>query len=726
MKPKKQISFRVTSVRFNDKKFVIFAGVPIKGVKKRTATGIVVVKSNINNLAHNIEPVIGQHWTVTGQYTEDTVDFNGYKMKQRTFEAIGLDSIECTLPADGEEFIKFIANEKSFKGIGEVKSREIWSKFGVTVYDILSKITPDGYDALSEILTHKMIEALSKGFEKYSNLKASNWMFQRKIPSHVCQRLIKHHDDKSIDAIHNNPFILMTFGMSFKDVDKLAKGEFKVKDNDSNRLIAVIEKTLAERVAKGHTVVTQKELKVALSKKIGTNLAIEAMMLGYDKSSFIINKTTFTYHPTAMLIMEMVIAKRFMTLLNSDKAHNYNLQKSCEKAISEIPFQLTDEQVSTIGTSLSHNVACITGGAGTGKTTVLQAVINSYKYAGYQIEAVALSGRAAMRLRESIGSKTRTIAAFLRDAAINDLDSCKWLVVIDEASMIDTQMMYKIITHINPDVRILLVGDPNQLPAIGAGKVLLDIVNSKVIPNNTLNIVKRQKGSTGIPEYSNFIKQGVMPPFLSTENIIFHEVLPEAITSTCTDLYLQNPSDSQVLCATYKDEKGGIDSVNTLCQKTSNPSGRQMQFMHEQGLQFLNIRENDPVIFTQNNYDEDIQNGTLGRLISAESGGGFFGTVSLDDGREIMLTSVLIDCIKLAYAISLHKAQGSQFKRIIISLQSSRMIDRSWIYTAITRAETEIHIVGSSANFKRRVEAESTASVRYSYLQELLNNQGCF
>lgn len=722
MRLKPQVNFRVTNIRFNDNGFAIFSGVPIKGVKIRTGRGIVVIKSRTDLLP--VDPAIGQHWVATGAYTESTVACNGYEVNQRTYE--NPDSIKCTLPEDGEEFIKFIANERSFKGIGEVKARQVWSAFGVKIYDMLSKITPENDDALSVFLSHKMLTSLREGFEKYSNLAASNWMIQLKIPSSVCQRLIKYHDKKSINAIRMNPYVLMTFGMSFKETDELAKTKFNVEANNPNRLLATIEKALADRVAKGHTVVTQKELKTVLSRQIGTELAAEAMQLGYDKASFIINPATFAYHPSAILVMELVIAKRFTALLNNDKDHDYSMQIALEKALAKIPFQLTSEQVNTIKSSLAHNVACITGGAGTGKTTVLQAVIDSYKSAGYEIEALALSGRAAMRLRESIGSDTRTIAAFLKNEPIHDLDRSKWLVVIDEASMIDTQMMYKIITHITPEVRILLVGDPNQLPAIGAGKVLLDIVNSKVIPNNTLSIVKRQKGSTGIPEYSNFIKDGVVPPEISTENITFHEVLPEHITARCADLYLQNPSDSQVLCATYKAEKGGIDSINTLCQQTANPKGKQMQFMHDGVLQYLNIRENDPVIFTQNNYDVDIQNGTLGRLISTAADDGFYGTVLLDDGREIKLTNALVDSLRLAYSISLHKAQGSQFPRVVISLQNSRMIDRSWIYTAITRAVAEIHIVGSSANFKKRVVAESTASVRSSYLENLLRNQGSF
>ncbi|HAW8069587.1 TPA: AAA family ATPase, partial [Escherichia coli] len=165
------------------------------------------------------------------------------------------------------------------------------------------------------------------------------------------------------------------------------------------------------------------------------------------------------------------------------------------------PYELTKKQIEAVTTCLDNAVSCITGGAGTGKTTVLRTALRAYHQMGFEIHAVALSGRAAMRLHESIGFITSTIAKLLRREPIEpSSDQPKHLLVIDEASMIDLPTMYRLVNHIHPSVRIIFTGDPDQLPPIGCGKVLADIVLSKAIANTMLDIVKRQKGSTGIPE----------------------------------------------------------------------------------------------------------------------------------------------------------------------------------------------------------------------------------
>ncbi|WP_031427247.1 ATP-dependent DNA helicase, partial [Vibrio parahaemolyticus] len=193
-------------------------------------------------------------------------------------------------------------------------------------------------------------------------------------------------------------------------------------------------------------------------------------------------------------------------------------------AAAELPYELTPKQIEAVTTCLDNSVSCITGGAGTGKTTVLRTALRAYHQLGFEIHAVALSGRAAMRLHESIGFVTSTIAKLLGDEPIEPSgEKPNHLLVIDEASMIDLPTMYRLVNHIHPSVRLIFTGDPDQLPPIGCGKVLADIVEAKTVANTMLDIVKRQEGSTGIPEYSKLINQGVMPDRLSTGAIHFHE-----------------------------------------------------------------------------------------------------------------------------------------------------------------------------------------------------------
>jgi len=287
--------------------------------------------------------------------------------------------------------------------------------------------------------------------------------------------------------------------------------------------------------------------------------------------------------------------------------------------------------------------------------------------------------------------------------------------------MVDIPTMYRIVTHIHPNVRILFVGDPNQLPPIGPGKVLADVVSSGTIMNTTLDIVKRQESSTGIPEYSAQIRDGIVPNNLSFGNITFHETHEYEISAKCVELYSLSPKNSRVIGATYKTTFGGIDEINSLAQAENNSDGQMLTIKHEGEMQFVRIKLGDPVLFTKNYYEIGVQNGSLGVITSTVHEDDKFGAVTLDTGDEVKLDLDLFNSIKLGYAISLHKAQGSQFPRIIISLKTGRIVDRSWLYTAITRAETEVHIVGTRSDFVDITQHGSNANKRNSFLGELLS-----
>ena len=244
---------------------------------------------------------------------------------------------------------------------------------------------------------------------------------------------------------------------------------------------------------------------------------------------------------------------------------------------------------------------------------MLRTALRAYHTMGFEIHAVALSGRASMRLHESIGFITSTIAKFLRDDPI-DSDKQKHLLVIDESSMIDLPTMYRLVNHIPPSVRIIFAGDPDQLPPIGCGKVLADIVESKTIVNTTLDIVKRAEASTGIPEYSQLINQGKVPECLTTGAIHFHETDKSEIAQVCCELYQQSPKNSRVMAPT----KALVAEINSLTQKAINHNGRRLEFeMHGESF-FQNLKLNDAILFTQNHYDKGIQNGSLGVLTSVE------------------------------------------------------------------------------------------------------------
>ncbi|MCL1140262.1 AAA family ATPase [Shewanella pneumatophori] len=710
---------RVTSIPYSSNNMVIFSGVPLAKNSYKTNSGkyYVTIKTDPDSIP--VQPAIGQHWSVKGARLIEEMETGDYMMQQHTYESP--HRIECSLPETGEQLVRFIARESDFKGIGESKARALWQLLGKDFHAVLRNDVPESRERLRSVLSVDSIDALYEGYAKYKNLAYCNWMSEHQIPASIQQRLLKHHGEESIEAIKQNPYVLIGFGMPFADVDKLVEfDQFKSTYCDHRRLSAALEASIRKEIEKGHTYTTQASLRPYLTKLLkNKELVTEAFKAGHDKAQYILNPDSGTYHPTAQLLMENVVAKRLKALASQNNLYDEYANSAYCSAVDELPYELTKKQIEAVTTCLDSAVSCITGGAGTGKTTVLRTALRAYHQMGYEIHAVALSGRAAMRLHESIGFITSTITKLLREEPIEPTsDQQKHLLVIDEASMIDLPTMYRLVNHIHPSVRIIFTGDPDQLPPIGCGKVLADIVLSKAIANTMLDIVKRQEGSTGIPEYSKLINQGIVPEKLSTGAIHFHETTKSGIAQVCCDVYQQSPENSRVMAPT----KALVASINKLTQEAVNPNGNRLEFeMHGEQF-FQNLRLNDAILFTQNHYDKGIQNGSLGTLTSVESSGESYGEVTLDTGDKVEVTQSVLDCMELGYAITLHKAQGSQFPRIIIALQKGKIVDRAWLYTAITRAENEIHIVGCSEDFRAITCPPSNSHKRNSYLREILTS----
>lgn len=711
--------FRVTSTQYLSTKYAIFSGIPLKPDSYRVNSGKYIVSVKCETDCLPIRPATGQQWRVKGVRKLETIDAGNYALEQHTYDSPA--ETECTLPATGEAFIRFIASEKDFKGIGEGKARALWDALGVNLQEILSNHTQANRKRLLSLLSESSVDSLYAGYAKYKNLAHSNWMASVGIPLRIQHRILKYHDEQTVQVIKANPYSLMGFGMSFLDADNIANNLTFGKSAPA-RLAAAVEFAIRTQVESGHTYTSHQSIKPIVNKLLSdSELAAQALANGHSNGQFILKSDTGTYHPTAQLMMESVVAKRLKSgcrEIDTDDA----MYEAIKDAVLELPYDLTEQQLTAVEISLIHKVSCITGGAGTGKTTVLRTVLKAYHSLGYDIHAVALSGRAAMRLHESIGFITMTIARLLREEPIApSKDKTKHLLVIDEASMIDLPTMYRIVTHIDPSVRVIFSGDPNQLPPIGCGKVLSDIVESGTVPNTKLDIVKRQDGSTGIPEYSACINRGKVPPELTSGAIMFHETSPDQIVSACQSLYAESPTNSQIVSAT----KAMTANLNQRCQKLVNPNGKRLQFSLYGDDFFLDLREGDPILFTKNNYSIGIQNGSLGVLTSIESKSDgeeqSFGVVTLDTGETIAINEAVLDCMELGYGITLHKAQGSQFPRVIIALQNGRIVDRAWLYTAVTRAESEVHIVGAAKDFASIIGTISNANRRNSYLSHLLN-----
>jgi exodeoxyribonuclease V alpha subunit len=638
------------------------------------------------------------------------------------------------LPQSCKSFVKFIEEDKGFKGLGKDKAEDLWTAFRFGIFDILKR---KDRQQLMTVLTEKSTNALIAGFEKYGNLRYATWMTEREIPMAVQHRIFKfklpqncYESDKfgneykmlPTDIIQENPYVLSTFGLAFSEVDKIAAKHFNVEKSDPRRLIAAISGALRHQTKLGHTIATPGAIKNKLKTLLNNDIKMVelAFKAGHDNREYIITASG-QYQHKPIYIQENVVAKRLLKLKNIPTLRDKEVNQACADTFTELlPNKLEPLQIKAVKTAIENSVSCITGGPGTGKTFVLNAVLSAYKKLGYTIKAIALSGRAASAMKESIRMKTSTITRFLNEDPIGNSYQ-KFLVVIDESSMLDLSSMYRIVIHTHPNVRFLLVGDPDQLPSIGAGNIFSDIVASGVIANTKLEINRRSEASTGIPDYAENIVKGNVPKNLSTGNIHFHDTDYDHVVAKCIELFAQSPENSRIIAST----KLHVKTANEGCQRQLNNKGERLIYENKHGWLTWdatdNLRKNDQVIFTKNNYDVDVQNGTLGSLISVEQSSQYIGEVQLSDsGNVVNLTPTLLQSLQLGYALTLHKAQGSQFPRCIIALSSLGMVDRSWLYTALTRAELEVHIVGPKSKLEDAIEKVSNASKRQTNLLHLL------
>jgi exodeoxyribonuclease V alpha subunit len=679
------------------------------------------------------EPEIGQVWKVNGEiYTEEKPSHLKYGI-DRHHDIRKAKQCVCILPQTKEAFVAFIKEIDAFKGVGEGKAEDLWDEFKL---ETLKHMEHRRTKTLKRIVTAATAKSLVSGYGKYRNLKYATWLMSKEIPIDIQkmifefqpivnpQRIHQSGYRYSIDPrtmIEENPYRLAScFSMKFSEVDQLVRSGFEPNINsaDPRRMVAAVSEAIRTCNKGGHTVATydkllkqlidilQKAESIANSSKAfcKPTFSIEALAINalkaHDKDAYVIYPDR-QYQLTPTYLMENVIALRFLSMISQKVIFGEEESEALKKAFDLSPYPLLDQQKDAVVMAVESRISAIIGGGGTGKTT----------------DSINKSNGEVVRERQI---NATSIYRFLHETIIEDGDG-KYLVVIDEASMLDVPTMYHIIINIHPNVRILLVGDHHQLPPIGPGNVLADVVNSGVVPFTKLEIVKRQTGATGIPEYSKLVRKGLVPPKLTTGSIHFHEVATEEIAEKSAELYALSPSETMVVAST----NALVKKVNELCQEAVNPNGQTFivtedDFLHEFYKNTLaKLRKNDPILFTEN-ISVDVNNGSLGKLVSVERDKDTFGLVKMDDDDfDVIPNLEIIPALELGYTMTVHKAQGSQFPRVIVALQGGR-IERSWLYTAITRAEVELHIVSTKQKLVEAIEKPPSASKRRTKLKALL------
>jgi len=677
----------------------------------------------------NIAPKVGQQWKILKEQNfsirQQQVSTGGYVDVWRFMEP----KLKCVMPDNGIGFVTFLSIEKAFEGIGKVSAQFLWDEFRSDIFNILDNDKYDPYEhdksitnfqAVREVLlSDKAVHGLWDGYKEYANLKYSAQLVEWEIEVPIQRQLFRIAEQDAINVLKQNPYRLFSLGMRFPKVDAIAQKHFKVKQDDEIRLVAIVEHALRLWSDKGNTVADWQDIEPSISRLLNHDrqLVSKASELNGDIIGFV--KQDNKYFVSGNYIFEKTTAKRFGKLCKLQHNWQSDLEEAYTSAIPD-GWKLEKAQEQAVRTALLSNVFALTGGAGTGKTFTTKLIVDSYKKLGFTIYPVALSGKAARRLQQSIGFETNTIARLLRETSIHEINT---VLLVDEASMLDAYTMWRLVTLFSDKTRILLIGDPYQLPPINAGFILNDVINSGVINHVELNVVKRQGADSSVPAYSNSIRQGIMPESLSTADITFQEssddILQEAVNA-------YSKYDGAMIVAPTN---ATVKHANIKLQDAVNPNGKVLDLtdmpITKGNYEF---RESDPVVITLTCYKNDVQNGTLGVIKSAVSTDDYACIIELEDldergnKRLLEVDWQLFEYIELAYCLTLHKLQGSQASNVIVLLERGMLLDRSWLYTAVTRAEDKVHIIGKESDFRYGVNKKGAVDTRKTALAEMLKN----
>lgn len=594
------------------------------------------------------------------------------------------------------------------KGIGPVFAKKIVEKYGDKTLSIIDD-TPN-----------KLLEIEGLGEKKLESL-ISCWKAQKSIRDVMiflrahgaspafAQRIYKSYGDESIEKVKENPYKLAKeiFGIGFRVADAIAlKLGFQL--HSSKRLAAGIEFTLWELSTDGHTCFPKEDfLEVSkgmlqvekeLVEKELQNLLEKEFLIQRDGLIFL--KPFFSYEKgIASELLRIVDERQHIRSIDSKKAALW--------AEEEMRIQFAKEQVEAVISALSNKVHIITGGPGTGKSTITNAILRVSEKLTNKILLAAPTGRAAKRMTQITRRKAFTIHAILEmDFASGGFKRGKDkpldtdFLVIDEASMIDTPLLYSLLQAVPDGAKLLFVGDIDQLPSVGPGNILRDIIQSKAISVTKLKEIFRQAKGSKIITNAHRINQGEFPSLQTPEKSDFHFIeaeTPEAIQEIILELVSKDiPKrwnfDSidaiQVLSPMKKGMVGTEllnDQLQTLLNPSSSPLFRAGKKLHEK----------DKVMQIRNNYDKGVSNGDIGRIDSIDAKEGI--VVVSFDSRFIEYQFSELDELVLAYATSVHKYQGSECPCIVMPVHTShfKLLHRNLLYTAVTRGKKQVYLVGT-------------------------------
>lgn len=640
---------------------------------------------------------------------------------------------ETVLPATVVGIRKYLGSGM-IKGIGPVMAERIVDHFGLDTLEVIENAA----EKLTEVpgIGKKRVEMVTAAWQEQRDVKDIMLFLQsHNVSTNFAVKIYKTYEDRAIAVVRENPYQLADdiYGIGFKTADKIADN-LGVERDSTDRLMSGIKYVLSQAADEGHVYLPQEELINKSTKILGTEAALvtNALEMLRDRESVIIEDDNVYLAP--FHYAETGISNRFAVIMETAP------QRSVSRVDDSIAYlekakkiTFADKQKEAIRKSLISKVMILTGGPGTGKTTTLIGAIELMEQLQLDVLLAAPTGRAAKRLSETTGREAKTIhrlleysprSGFQKNQA-DPLDAD--VIIIDEASMIDLILMNNLMKAIPPDATLILVGDVDQLPSVGAGNVLRDLIGSGVIEVVELTEIFRQAQQSMIVVNAHKINKGQFPSFSgkrSRDFFFIEESDPEAAAETVVDLvvnrlpeyYSYDPIDDiQVLCPMYRGTVGA-NNFNQSLQQALNPEGDTLPRGGR------NFRAGDKVMQIRNNYDKEVFNGDIGQISDVDPVDQIITAEFAE--RIVEYESADLNELVLAYAITIHKSQGSEYNAVIVPLLTQHyvMLQRNLLYTALTRAKKLAVLVGSKKAVAMAVKNDKVTE-RYTSLAKRLRNE---
>ena len=682
--------------------------------------------------------VVGERLSITGRWIS-------HATYGRQFEA---DLLERLMPESKDEILSYLSS-RAVKGIGEKTASRIVMAFGERSLEVIEN-EPETLAQVPGISLSKARE-ISESFRQQVGMRRLiEFLTAHHLPAELAMRLYRAYGELAVEALQDDPYMLTQpyFGADFAAVDVFALG-LEVEPDDERRVEAGVLFELTYNQTNGHTFIPRDKLAAATAALL--NLTVDTIQAGITRlaeTDRLVSDTVAgldaCYVPE-LYEAETYICRRILEMAEHAPDAPAGLERMLREIQEESKLQYAEKQLEAIRSAAERRVLIVTGGPGTGKTTTMSGILELFDKMKLTTLLAAPTGRAAKRLSECTGREASTIHRLLEAQFDSETGTLCFFhdedvplradaVVVDETSMVDVLLMQSLLQALPKRCRLILVGDPDQLPSVGPGNLFSDLIRGGVVDTIRLTEIFRQAQESLIVMNAHAVNHGQLPD-LSVKNKDFFfmkrrsaETVVQTIQELCSQRLPKNmgidPTDIQVLSPTRKNE-AGTKNLNKQLQAVLNPPSPEKK---EKSYGDFLFREGDRVMQIRNNYDilwkkvegigsgAGIFNGDIGRIKAIDHQEELV-TVVFDD-REAQYDFAMLSELELAYAMTVHKSQGSEYRAVILTAWSGSryLLTRSVLYTAVTRAKDLLIIVGNEEVVAAMV-ANDRQTRRYSGLK---------